>query len=140
MNSSSRLVWQAISTDDNEGLICKDGRTTKRMWTFGQFSKFIRPGHHIVNVTGALPDKVLLVASMGDDGTVVVVAINETTTAVDLPITIAGGTAPANDGCPADVGNRRHCGESRGGGHRWSFHRSATGDERHDIRQPIDFR
>ncbi len=94
--ASAWLYWwyQAIDTDDNEGLVCKDGRVAKRLWTFGQFSKFIRPGHSIVNVTGEVPQDVMLVASVGPDGTVVVVAINETTATVDLPITIAGGTAP----------------------------------------------
>jgi O-glycosyl hydrolase len=86
------LWYQAIDTDDNEGLICKDGSVAKRLWTFGQFSKFIRPGHNIVGITGAVPADVMLVASLGPDGTVVVVAINETTAAVDLPITIAGAT------------------------------------------------
>ena len=96
--ASAWLYWwyQAIDTDDNEGLICKDGSVAKRLWTFGQFSKFIRPGYNIVNVTGSLPDKVLLVAALGSSGEVVVVAINETTAAVDVPITISGGTAPAS--------------------------------------------
>jgi len=94
--ASAWLYWwyQAISTDDNEGLICKNGSTTKRLWTFGQFSKFIRPGHHMVAVTGALPDKVLLAASVAPNGGVVVVGINETTAAVSVPVSFAGGTAP----------------------------------------------
>jgi O-glycosyl hydrolase len=96
--ASAWLYWwyRAIDTDDNEGLICKDGRVAKRHWTFGQFSRFIRPGYNIVNVTGNVPQNVMLAAALGPDGTVVVVAINETTAAVDLPITIAGGTAPAS--------------------------------------------
>lgn len=96
--ASAWLYWwyQAIDTDDNEGLICKDGSTAKRLWTFGQFSKFIRPGYNIVNVAGSPPDKVLLVAALGPSGEVVVVAINETMAAVDLPITISGGTAPGS--------------------------------------------
>jgi O-glycosyl hydrolase len=95
--ASAWLYWwyQAIDTDDNEGLICKDGRVAKRLWTMGQFSKFIRPGHHMVTVTGTLPDKVLLAASVGPNNTpVVIVAINETTAAVNIPIHFAGGTAP----------------------------------------------
>jgi glucuronoarabinoxylan endo-1,4-beta-xylanase len=90
------LYWwyQALSTDDNEGLLCSDGRVAKRLWTMGQYSKFIRPGHHIVDITGNVPANVMLVASLGQDSSVVVVAANETDSAVDLPITIAGGTAP----------------------------------------------
>jgi glucuronoarabinoxylan endo-1,4-beta-xylanase len=94
--ASAWLYWwyQAIDTDDNEGLICKNGQVAKRLWTMGQFSKFIRRGHKIATVTGTLPDKVLLVASVAPEGGLVVVAINETTAAVELPITVAGGTAP----------------------------------------------
>jgi O-glycosyl hydrolase len=68
--ASAWLYWwyQAIDTDDNEGLICKNGNVAKRLWTFGQFSKFIRPGHRMATVTGVLPDKVLLAASLGPDG------------------------------------------------------------------------
>jgi glucuronoarabinoxylan endo-1,4-beta-xylanase len=96
--ASAWLYWwyRAIDTDDNEGLICKDGRVAKRHWTFGQYSRFIRPGYTMVAVTGDVPANVLLSAALGPDGTVVVVAVNENTAAVDVPITIAGGTAPAS--------------------------------------------
>ena len=48
-----------------------------------------------VDVTGNVPTGVLLSAYTGTDGTVVVVAINTTSSAVSVPIGIAGGTAPA---------------------------------------------
>jgi glucuronoarabinoxylan endo-1,4-beta-xylanase len=47
-------------------------------------------------VARAIPDNVLLIAYVGSDGTVVVVAINKSTSAVSVPLTIAGGTAPAS--------------------------------------------
>jgi O-glycosyl hydrolase len=55
----------------------------------------VRPDYVRVDITGDVPDGVLLSAYTGSDGTVVVVAINNGTASVDLPITIAGGTAPA---------------------------------------------
>jgi glucuronoarabinoxylan endo-1,4-beta-xylanase len=48
-----------------------------------------------VNVTGDIPKGVLLSAYKGTDGTIVVVAIDSTSTAATVPITISGGTAPA---------------------------------------------
>ena len=94
--ASAWLYWwyKAYNTDDNEGLLLKSGADTKRRWTLGNYSKFVRPGYVRVDITGA-PSGVLASAYKGSDGTVVVVAINKNTSAVSLPITIAGGTAPA---------------------------------------------
>ncbi len=94
-NASAWLYWNYSQTGDNEGLVL--GSTdTKRHWTLGNYSKFVRPGYTRVDVAGAVPDNVLLTAFVGTDGTVVVVAINKATAAVSVPITIAGGTAPAS--------------------------------------------
>jgi len=92
------LYWwyKAIDTDDNEGLLTKSGTTAKRYYTFGNFTRYVKPGYRRVVLSGAIPAKVLLSAYKSDDGKVVVVAINETTTAQSIPITIAGGTAPAS--------------------------------------------
>src|SRR6478735_1512781 len=87
--------YKAIDTDDNEGLVTKGGVTAKRFYTFGNFSRYVKPDYHRVNFTGALPAGVLLSSYKGDAGEVVIVAINETDAAVDVPVTIAGGTAPA---------------------------------------------
>jgi glucuronoarabinoxylan endo-1,4-beta-xylanase len=66
---------------------------TKRCYTLGNYSKFVRPGYTRVDITGAVPADVLLSAYTGADNTVVVVAINKGTAAASVPITIAGGTA-----------------------------------------------
>jgi glucuronoarabinoxylan endo-1,4-beta-xylanase len=104
--ASAWLWWwyQASGTDDNEGLLLKSGSSasgcsgtdTKRHYTLGNFSKFIRPGYMRVDITGTVPTGVLLSAYKGSDGTVVVVAINKSTGSVTVPISIAGGTAPAS--------------------------------------------
>ena len=88
--------WQASGTDDNEGLLLKSGTDTKRHYTLGNFSKFIRPGYMRVDITGTVPTGLLLSAYKGSDGTVVVVAINKSTGSMTVPISIAGGTAPAS--------------------------------------------
>jgi glucuronoarabinoxylan endo-1,4-beta-xylanase len=93
--ASAWLYWWYQTSSDNEGLVLNAGTLTKRCYTIGNYSKFVRPGYTRVDVTGSVPANVLLSAYTGTDGTVVV-AINKGSAAVDVPITIAGGTAPAS--------------------------------------------
>jgi glucuronoarabinoxylan endo-1,4-beta-xylanase len=93
--ASAWLHWWYSTTSDNEGLVL--GSTdTKRHYTLGNYSKFVRPGYVMVSVTGSVPTNVLLSAFKNTDGTVVVVAINKGTGAATVPIAISGGTAPAS--------------------------------------------
>jgi glucuronoarabinoxylan endo-1,4-beta-xylanase len=92
--ASAWLYWWYEASGDNEGLLIKGSSAlTKRCYTLGNYSKFVRPGYTRVDLTGAVPADVLLSAYTAEDGTVVVVAINKGNAAVSLPITIAGGTA-----------------------------------------------
>ncbi|HLK89720.1 MAG TPA: glycoside hydrolase family 30 beta sandwich domain-containing protein [Polyangia bacterium] len=104
--ASAWLWWwyQAGNTDDNEGLLlasgskastagCPGGTDTKRHYVLGNYSKFIRPGYTRVDIGGTVPSGVQLSAYKGSDGTVVVVAINSSTSTVNLPIAISGGTS-----------------------------------------------
>lgn len=92
--ASAWLYWWYEASGDNEGLLIKGSSAlTKRCYTLGNFSKFVRPGYTRVDITGAVPSDVLLSAYTGDDGTTVIVAINRGATAISLPITIAGGAA-----------------------------------------------
>ncbi len=89
------LWWWYSGNTTNEGLIQQSGSvTTKRYYTFGNFTRYVRPGYHRVTVTGVFPDKVLVSAFTSDTGEVVIVAINETTSAQSIPLAFAGGTAP----------------------------------------------
>ena len=91
--ASAWLYWWYEASGDNEGLLIKGSSAlTKRCYTLGNYSKFVRPGYTRVDVTGAIPSDILLSAYTGADGTVVVVAINKGSAAVAVPITIAGGT------------------------------------------------
>ena len=92
--ASAWLYWWYEASGDNEGLLIKGSSAlTKRCYTLGNYSKFVRPGFTRVDLTGAVPTDVLLSAYTGEDGTVVVVAINKGSAAVSVPIAIAGGTA-----------------------------------------------
>ena len=84
--------WISSLNSDNEGLLLQDGSTTKRLYTVGNYSKFIRPGYQRVTISGTLPSGVLLTAyKNSSDGTVVIVAINSGTAAVTTPLFMSGG-------------------------------------------------
>jgi len=89
--SAYHAWWITSLNDDNEGLLTMSGGSTKRMYTFGNFSKFIRPGYRRVNVSGTAPDNVRVTAYVNPvDGTVVIVALNGGSSAVALPIFLDG--------------------------------------------------
>ncbi len=96
--ASAWLWWwfKANNTDYNDGLLLKDGTDTKRHYTLGNYSRFIRPGYTRVDITGRIPTDVLLSAYQGTDGTVVVVAINRANGSATVPISISGGETPAS--------------------------------------------
>lgn len=89
--SSWHSWWITSLNDDNEGLLLKGGGTTKRLYTVGNYSKFIRPGYRRVQVSGPVPASVKLTAYVNSaDATTVIVAINSGTSAVSLPLYLAG--------------------------------------------------
>jgi len=97
--ASAWLYWwyEAYYQNDNEGLALTQGSSdiAKRYYTMGNFSRYIRPDvFHAVKVAGPSPASVMVSAYKGDGGELVIVAINETNAAVELPIAITGGTAP----------------------------------------------
>jgi O-glycosyl hydrolase len=94
--ASAWVYWQykAYFTDDNEGLLLMNGGSTKRYYTVGNYSKFVRPDYVMVEVAGNSNASLLLSAFKGTDGTVIV-AINKGTDA-SVPISFSGGTAPAS--------------------------------------------
>ena len=88
--------WLINANTDGEGLLLQGGSTTnvpKRLYTVGNFSKFIRPGYVRVSTSGATPAGGALVSAFKDPvkGTVVVVAINPGTGTATLPIFVDGG-------------------------------------------------
>jgi glucuronoarabinoxylan endo-1,4-beta-xylanase len=90
--------WLVNLNTDGEGLLLQGGSTTappKRLYTLGNYSKFVRPGYVRVGTSGATPAGGALVSAFKDptSGTVVVVAINPGTAAVTLPVFVSGGKA-----------------------------------------------
>jgi O-glycosyl hydrolase len=93
--ASAWLWWWYPGQGDNEGILAQGGADTKRHYTLGNFSKFVRPGYVRLNVSGSFPANVLLSAYSGPN-TVVVVAINSGTSTVSVPVDVSGGTAPTS--------------------------------------------
>jgi O-glycosyl hydrolase len=100
--------WWLVSqsAQDNEGLLFQPGtgpgdagavdNPPKRLFTLGNFSRFVRPGYVRIDVSGSLPIEVYLTAFVNPaDGTLVVVAINQNTSDVSLPIGIGGTATPS---------------------------------------------
>ena len=91
-NASAWHAWWMTSlNNDNEGLLLMGGGTTKRLYTVGNYSKFIRPGYRRVTLSGTPPTGVELTAYLSPtDGTVVIVALNSGASAVALPLYLSG--------------------------------------------------
>jgi glucuronoarabinoxylan endo-1,4-beta-xylanase len=67
------------------------GHATKRLYVMGNFSRFVRPGYQRVGTTGTPPAGVSLTAFENSaDGTVVVVAVNASTSSPSLSVFISG--------------------------------------------------
>lgn len=86
--------WWIPLNADNEGLLLKDGSETRRLYTLGNYSKFVRPGYQRVAISGTTPANVLVTAYKNpSDGTVAIVAINSSTAAAPVSFFISGNTA-----------------------------------------------
>jgi glucuronoarabinoxylan endo-1,4-beta-xylanase len=98
VGDASAWIWwwyapMSSGTNDNEGIWLQSGTDTKRHFTIGNYSKFVRPGYVRVDVNGNSNADLLISAYTGSSN-VVVVAVNKGTADATVPITIAGGTAP----------------------------------------------
>ena len=63
----------------------------KRLWVMGNYARFVRPGFQRVSTSGSVPSGVMLTAYRSPaDGTVVVVAINNNTSASTLSLFLSG--------------------------------------------------
>ena len=87
--------WLIGISADNEGLLNIGREPTKRLYTFGNFSRFIRPGFVRVGASGA-PAGVYTTAYRDPvTNTLVIVAINDSGGDVPLGVTLNGITIAA---------------------------------------------
>lgn len=92
-NANAYLYWWFAalnqSNSDNEGLINIDGNkvtVAKRLWAFGNYSRFIRPGAKRIDATTSDPN-LMVSAFKNTDGSYAIVVLNANKT--DLPISIS---------------------------------------------------
>jgi glucuronoarabinoxylan endo-1,4-beta-xylanase len=99
--ASAWHYWQLVTgnSNDGEGLLQRSGDLTnppKRLYTVGNFSKFVRPGYVRVDTSGSLPPGVWVVSFQNPaDGTLAIVAINAGTSDVPLTATVQGTSWPS---------------------------------------------
>ncbi len=83
--------WLVNLNSDDEGLCTSSGAPTMRLYTIGNFSKFIRPGFVRIGCTESPSAGVSVSAYYGSStGKVVVVAINSNTSSYSLPVSYTG--------------------------------------------------
>jgi len=86
-------LWWVYNASGNGGCLydTTTNTWTKRLWVMGNFSRFVRPGYMRVSTSGTVPSGVLLSAYTNPaDGTVVVVAVNNNTSATPVSLFVSG--------------------------------------------------
>ena len=109
--ASAWHYWWLVTQNsyDNEGLIFQPGKgpdagpggqpvgdvtsPPKRLYTVGNYSKFVRPGYKRIDVSGSVPASVLATAYQDPaKHTIAIVAINNDTKDATFQLSIAGGS------------------------------------------------
>ena len=93
-NFNAYVFWWLINNNtDNEGLCDSSGNPAKRLYTMGNYSKFIRPGYVRIGATASPASNVTCSAYLGTSaGKVVIVAINNNSSASSQAFTFSGIT------------------------------------------------
>ena len=101
-DASAWHYWWLVSqnNDDNEGLLFEPGAgpsdagdvssPPKRLYTVGNFSRFVRPGAARVDVSGAPAGAAIAAFEDPATSTIAIVAINSATNDISFTLTIAG--------------------------------------------------
>ena len=86
-------VWWWVNEGDTSiNLVSNDGAIFKNGYTIGQFAKWVRPGKQRIASTYE-PDSGVYVTAYRNGGWVIV-AVNTTNSAVDLPFVLSGSGLP----------------------------------------------
>jgi len=88
--------WVFPAGADNEGLFLQNGTITKRLFTLGNFSKFVRPGWVRADVSGPIPNGVSILAFENPkDQSIAIVIINANGSPITVPLFVAGTGWPS---------------------------------------------
>ncbi|MEO8903051.1 MAG: glycoside hydrolase [Polyangiaceae bacterium] len=92
-NLNAWHLWWVYNASGNGGCMydTTTNTWTKRLWVMGNYARFVRPGYMRVSTSGTVPSGVLLTAYKSPaDGTVVMVAVNNNTSATPLSLFVSG--------------------------------------------------
>ncbi|CAP68494.1 uncharacterized protein PODANS_7_2000 [Podospora anserina S mat+] len=100
-NASGYLYWEGVqwpNPNTNEKIIRVDNRTntyevSKRLWAFANWSRYVRPGAVRVGTSGG--SGLRTAAFRNEDGTIAVVVISTTGSAVNVSVRVSGGGTPS---------------------------------------------
>ncbi|KAH6652034.1 glycoside hydrolase superfamily [Truncatella angustata] len=110
-NSSAYLYWIGVQGGNtNSKLVRIDGNNvlaSKRLWAFGQWSRFVRPGAYRVGVSGA-KSGVKTSAFRNVDDRVAVQFINTGSSAASLAVKVSGGNGFKVSNAAASVTDNSH--------------------------------
>jgi glucuronoarabinoxylan endo-1,4-beta-xylanase len=89
--------WLIPASNSNSGLLTNTRATTKRLFTLGNFSKFVRPGYVRVGLAGSLPPSGVQVVAFENpvNAAIAVVAINANTATVPMSFFVSGTSLPS---------------------------------------------
>jgi hypothetical protein len=86
--------WLVGSGQGNEGLLDTSAAVTKRLFTFGQYSRFVRPNFYRIDATSSQPSALISAYKDSSSRAFAIVAVNTSaTTPVNQTINLTGFTA-----------------------------------------------
>lgn len=97
---------RASSPADPNEIYPNKGEVTKKGYVMSQFSKFIRPGYHIIYSTSSRSN-VKIIAAKGDPSKVIIVAINSDTESIVQTFNLQNGSA--NSFTPYTTTSAKNC-------------------------------
>ncbi len=88
-------MYPATSGGSSSSALVEANAMTKRGWALGNWARFIRPGQRRVNATGSTSALRVTAFIQPDGRRLSVVVVNTGASALQLNLSIAGGTAPS---------------------------------------------
>ncbi len=97
-NANAYHYWWLVSGDSvgNQGLLDTGSAVTKRLFTFGQYSRFVRPNYNRINATSSLPSELISAYKDSASTAFAIVVVNTNAlTGVFQTINLANFSAPS---------------------------------------------
>jgi len=89
--SAYHYWWLISGNSDNEGLLGQNNQTTKRLYTLGQYSKFVRPGYVKLSVNPTSNNNIYVTAFKNGNSFAVVV-VNRNGNNANVSVNLSGSS------------------------------------------------